>query len=304
MIAAALLLAAAPAVIRIAERPRYTALSPDGTLLVMATKDAVRLYRVADGSVVREAIGDARPSAGAFFAQSDRWAEGRRDGTLRIVRLADGAELQSTRGPDAIDNIFVANDSKRLVFVTTDGRPFLWVIGSAPVPLPRPEIGGLEDAAFSADGKLVALAADETTITIADASDGHLVQRIDSLEMAPFAVRFAPDGKRLFAAGASRALMLFDVATWKETSRLPADAQTINDISISPDGTRVALRERPAEGGDGAGTIVVWNVRGAPAELLREPHALGMTARFVSSGAFVYTIMRDDGLHVVSVSLR
>lgn len=304
--AAALLLAATArdvAVIKSA-RPNFATISSDGALIAVATDDALRVYRTADGSVVREWSAAAKPSSFAFFPRGDRLALGYPDGRLSVVKIADGAETQSTKASAQIDGIIVADDGKRLAFATTltaGGRPYLWTLGSAaPVPLPGPEFGVVEGAAFSPDGKLIAVCADDTTITIADTADAHVVKRIDSLEMAAFAVAFSRDGKRLYAGGAARELIVFDTATWREIAKFPAEAHLITQLDVSPDGKRLAAGERPPEGGDAPGTFVVWDVSAAaPRELLRQRNSLGATGRFAASGDFVYATSSDDGLHFV-----
>ena len=292
---------AAVTVIKTPQPPQFSMISADGALLAAAAKDSLRLYRIADGTLVREW---KDVTAFAFFPQSDRMALGYGDGRLRIVRIADGSELQSVTTPVRIDGILVADDGKRLAFVNTltaGGRPFLWTIGAAaPVPLPGPEIGVVEDAAFSPDGALIALAGDDTTITIASTADGHLVARVDSLDMAVFALAFSRDGKRLYAGGAAREVMIFDTATWKLATKFPAEENVIVRLEVSPDGKRLAASERPPAGGDAPGMFVVWDVSGAaPHELLRERNALGAASRFAPSGKFVYASNGEGGVHVM-----
>ena len=59
-----------------------------------------------------------------------------------------------------------------------------------------------------------------------------------------FAVAFSPDGSKLAAAGADRAVRVWEVATGKEVALIEDHADWIFDVAWSPDGKRLATASR------------------------------------------------------------
>jgi WD40 repeat protein len=107
------------------------------------------------------------------------------------------------------------------------------------------------EVAYSPDGRWMATASGDpgqfgaVTLWIAEPGGGgkpvrDLVESIDCV----FAVAFSPDSKLLAAAGADRAIRLWEVESGKELATIEDHADWIFDLAFSPDGSRIASASR------------------------------------------------------------
>lgn len=109
----------------------------------------------------------------------------------------------------------------------------------------------VHEIAYSPDGKWMATASGDpgqfgsVQLWIAEPGGGGKLAR-DLLETtdSAFAVAFSPDGTKLAAAGADRAVRVWDVATGKELALIEDHADWIFDLAWSPDGKRLATASR------------------------------------------------------------
>ncbi len=109
----------------------------------------------------------------------------------------------------------------------------------------------IHEVAYSPDGKWMATASGDpgqfgaVQLWIAEPDGGGKLAR-DLLETtdSAFAVAFSPDSTRLAAAGADRAVRVWDVATGKELALIEDHADWIFDLAWSPDGKRLATASR------------------------------------------------------------
>ncbi len=140
--------------------------------------------------------------------------------------------------------------------------------GPPQAPILRIEAGGPAGAvahvAVDAAGRLMAAASFDKTIRLYSLPDG--VERAvlrppigAEQEGEVYAVAITPDGKTVFAAGAtggawdgSFCIYMFSVAQGRLLARLPGLPSPVYDLAISPDGTRLAA-------GLAKGGVVAWD---------------------------------------------
>ena len=123
----------------------------------------------------------------------------------------------------------------------------------------------LESVAISPDGRTLAAAADDGTISLWDvATRRRLGRPLAGHDGAVHDVAFSPDGKRLASGGDDGTVRLWDVAdaSTDRPSAPPARRSAINGVAFSPDGTTLASaaaahgppRHGPARRGAASGT--------------------------------------------------
>jgi len=111
---------------------------------------------------------------------------------------------------------------------------------------------GLHDAAYSPDGRLVAVAADEAALV--DPNTGRAVPLKRQKKMANVScVAFSPDGKLLAVGDFEGRITIWDVHRRRELGVLAGHARGVTSVAFSPDGGLLA------SGGED-GTTRVWNV--------------------------------------------
>ena len=127
-----------------------------------------------------------------------------------------------------------------------------WNVGDATLADRTPGIAErTHDIALSPDGKWLATAGGDpgqygSVRLWAVAPDGKLTPAREFPETidSAFAVGFSPDSGKLAAAGADRAVRIWEVATGKDLLTIEDHADWVFDLAWSPDGKRIATASR------------------------------------------------------------
>lgn len=149
-------------------------------------------------------------------------------------------------------------------------------------------------AAFSADGRIVALAtvgARGAVATLFDARSGRRLQRFEGLPQAPRLLRFTPDGQRLLVVGytdeeeAAAETLVFDLAARRLQYRLPGESGRLSDPGDAALDRLVTVHD---------GAITVWRVVDGRV-LSRLDAGAGVTAAALSPDGSQLAYARRDG---------
>jgi WD40 repeat protein len=107
------------------------------------------------------------------------------------------------------------------------------------------------EVAYSADGKWLAVASGDPgqfgsvkLFTAEPDGSGKPARELLETTDSVLAVAFSPDSKRVAAAGADRALRIWEVATGKLLALIEDHADWVTDLAFSPDGKRIATASR------------------------------------------------------------
>jgi WD40 repeat protein/tRNA A-37 threonylcarbamoyl transferase component Bud32 len=156
-----------------------------------------------------------------------------------------------------------------------------WVAGMA-VPGKHP--GHPTAAAFSPDGRRVALAFAEGDVCLWDArAGGGPAVSLRGHEGAVHALAFAPDGRSLATAGADHLVRLWDAAAGKELRRLSGHQAPVRVVRFSADGRLVLA-------GSDDKTARLWDARTAEEKAVFRGH----------NGAVLSAEFSPDGRHVLT----
>ncbi|MBT8487096.1 MAG: serine/threonine protein kinase [Phycisphaerae bacterium] len=153
--------------------------------------------------------------------------------TARVVRTLAGHEHPVVR-------LAFSRDGARLATREARARSGfrIWDVETGLVQL-RGEVGQVWGShCLSPDGRHY-IAADHMAVTIFDIDAGEVVHRIEGDSIVT-AVAMTNDGRLLAAGGYDRSVRLFDVTDGFRPLRvIPAGERWVQDVSFSPDGTRL-----------------------------------------------------------------
>jgi WD40 repeat protein/tRNA A-37 threonylcarbamoyl transferase component Bud32 len=126
----------------------------------------------------------------------------------------------------------------------------------------------------SPDGRTLATADNQETVTLWNAAGGTPIRRLVGHRRLVSWVAFSPDGRRLASASWDQTAKIWDLATGKEIVTLRGHMRSVLCVAFSPDGTRLAT-------GSEDQTVMLWD-----AETGEEVLTLRGHAGVVSSVAF------------------
>ena len=239
-----------------------TIYSPDGKMAAAAYDDrTIIIWNAETGKQLVKLVGHTGSlSSGSFSPDGTRLASGSANGELIIWNLASGKTFFTLQGPTvgssplesvqqsyAILSIAYSPDGKHLVSGDSDGFGIIWdaatgekiftiaheegISGDAYIP------EAILDAAYSPDGRHLALAGDRGTTRILDAVTGKELLTLRGHSSSVFVVTFSPDGKLVATASPDGTTRLWDANTGVNLLTLPIDGV----ISFSPDGKHLAV---------------------------------------------------------------
>ncbi len=171
------------------------AFSPDGSMLAAGCRDGLRLFRSADGQLMRTVEGNQVFSA-AFGSNGETVAYGGALGEVEVIRVSDGKSLQKYSVEKWITSLAFSSDGEILAagtaantgFVsrgdasTEDNSIFLWrVNANQALPTLTGHKHGVLSLSFSRDGKLLASGGSDGLIKLwqvgqKDAIKSHMIE--------------------------------------------------------------------------------------------------------------------------------
>ena len=223
------------------------AFSPDGKYLVAGfgspgliapnnlavSTSPLKVWEVATRRMIRRLNGHGGYCVSLDFSRDGaRLASGSRDGTAILWSTATWKALRTIRNADA-DSIYSS--------VYT-------------------QAGMVEDAAFSPDGKTLAIASREGTVQLFDVATGALHFALKGHSSSVNALAFSPDGRTLATGGSDQTIRLWNIQTGRELMQMDlgnAAMGGVETLAFSPDGRQMLA------GGNGttvwSAAAVVWN---------------------------------------------
>ena len=283
-------------IITMPQRVDGFAISADGRFLLAGSGDGdVRLVEVDSGEVIRTFPGPSDYVPDVDFSPDGTLAATIDVDGLRLWDVASGTERWSL--PVSTQDVTFAPDGRSLVLLARRSRHAARCRGRSraragadpgcgrPVPGARwangvrdrgrdrqpwdletgkqlREFTGhtakIANAAFSADGRLVATSSNDETARIWDVATGELLQTLAGHTEIVFQSAFSPDGSLLLTGSLDNSARLWDVATGVELRKFAGHTAAVYSVGFTTDGTHALTTGKD-------GTIRFWDVK-APVE--------------------------------------
>jgi RNA polymerase sigma factor (sigma-70 family) len=237
---------------------RVTALafSPGGKLLATADEGTIRLWEMPGGPAPRVfTIGAGSIYAVAFSPDGRALAAAGADRTVGVWAVEGGKVLHYLRGHNVeITGIAFSPDSQTLISVGCDAIRFWDVKSGESVSHPAGKVRNGTAAAFSPNGKLLALGSDQGVIQLWDWVAGEPLWQVDAHPARVQTLAFSPDGKTLASGSAEESIQLWNVATGRSLDPTPGHSQRVCAAAYSADGRVIATAAWD-------GTVRLWDAR-------------------------------------------
>lgn len=191
-------------------------------------------------------------STAGLSPRGDHLLVGQDDGTLRLVDVKSGRELQTWNGHAAgVTSVAFLPDGRRAVSGSWDGTARLWDLERAEaIQHYRVNATGVYSVAVAPDGGRALFGGRDNTAGLWDLANGELLERREYSEKV-LSVAFSPDGSRALLGLWDGTVRIWDLRTGAEPLKL--SGHFVNAVAFGPAGHRVIY-------GDRTGAIRIWDL--------------------------------------------
>src|SRR5262245_46859554 len=229
--------------------------SRDGQFVVTAAGEPglvgqARLYRAADGSLVREFLSHKDSLYCAQLSPDGQLlATGGYDSTIKLWNVADGQELRSLDGHNgAVFELAFRPDGKVLASASGDRTVKLWNVATGErLDTLKESLKELYTLAFSPDGTRLAAAGIDNRIRVwqvtTEAKEGTnpLLASIFAHQSPVLRIVWSADGQPLASSGEDRLVKLWNAETLTIRQALPRQSDWASGLAIGNDGHTLAV---------------------------------------------------------------
>jgi WD40 repeat protein/Tfp pilus assembly protein PilF len=284
------------AVLNHSQQVEDAALSPDGRIILTASKDqAARFWDAATGRLIGNPLDHlGAVTAVAFSPDGKRALSGSDDRTAQLWDVATGkAAVRPLKHPGAVTAVAFSPDGKTIATACRDRLARLWEAATGkPIGPPLETFTNLGKVLFSADGKVLLTGFPGRDIRLWDTATGKPIGQPLVHPNSVFRAALSPDGKTVLTGCFDKKARLWDAATGQLLFAPLDHADWVIAVAFRPDG-KVMLT------GTRSGTAQLWDARTGRSVGQAMPHAAAViTADFSPDGRTVLTAGSDQSVRL------
>ncbi|MEP7284182.1 MAG: TIR domain-containing protein [Chloroflexota bacterium] len=232
---------------------KAVAFSPDGTLAAIRVSDLIQIWNIKTGKLVNSlhvTQGNGGFINAAFLPDNKTLMVADASVVITFWDLATFKPIHSFGVGKALNNP-VKNTANKAV-LSPDGKIVLVAGASNSVYLVDTTLGStlntlegytgyIENAAFSADSKIIATNSSiiDQTIQFWDSTTGKALQAIHLSSGGPHPFAFSPDGKTILVGDGAGNVQLWDTATGTQKQNIVGVRGAVESVAFSPDRTKI-----------------------------------------------------------------
>jgi eukaryotic-like serine/threonine-protein kinase len=230
-------------------------LSPDARWLATVPPNGIVQVWDLENAKLRREFGDGSDPGvpWRFLGGGSRLATYHADQSLlRVWDLGTGMAIRSSPVLPRVITGDISRDERWLLMLEGEGQCLLRDLTTERQFVSDLNLELLDEAAFSPDGRLFAVASDRGFVRLWETRTLREAVTLTGFAVVAHSVGFSPDGTRLAAGGSKWSeILLFDVRSHRKLLRLVAAGGVTRSVAFSPDGSMLGSR-------DHLGTLHVW----------------------------------------------
>lgn len=224
---------------------RSVDISRDGQTVIAGCQDGtVRLWRVSDAEVIQTLSAHSDYVFGAGFGpDGEHFYTAGGDKTTKLWQVGDSEPLKTINPPETgFEVMAVSPDLKLLGFYHQAGRFKLWSFtdDSFLRYLEGDEVPKVSCAAFSADGRMLALGSRDGQAQLWRTADGRRITLLGKFEFAVISLAFSADGQKLAAGLNDGKIEVWRLSDGNLIRTLEGHTSAVNSLSFTADGKTLA----------------------------------------------------------------
>lgn len=221
---------------------RQVVFSPDGQTLATSSVDhTVRMWRVADGKLLRTLVHPEGVTSIAFSGDGISLVSGSYDRIVRLWHVADGSLVREFPGHAAtVWSVAFSPDGQTIASSGEDKTVRLWRVNDGVLlHTLTGHVLNVWHVTFSPDGRIVASSSFDKTLKLWSVTDGRLLRTLTGHKEAIVGFAFSPDGALIASGSDDSSVKLWRVSDGRLIRTIPA-GNHVYSVAFTADGQWLA----------------------------------------------------------------